>query len=94
MGIEQILQSIGNQQQGPSAELVIRRLATNKPLRVFLTEVTRMPNAQFEEFAGDFKTLFSLAQNDIIATQDSSIMLEVMKYPQFAGLLAKIAALG
>jgi hypothetical protein len=94
MGIEQILQSIGKQQQGPSAELVIRRLATNKPLRVFLTDVARMPNVQFAEFVGDFKRLFSLAQNDIVATSDSGIMLEVMKYPQFAGLLAKIAALG
>lgn len=90
--LERLLETAAaSQPPKPSIEATIKRLAVNKPLRVFIQDIVRMPDRQFQEFAADFKSLFTLAQNDILATTDSGIMEAVLSVPHFAALLRKIA---
>ena len=85
-----LTQSVLSEGAKPSAELVIRRLATNKPLRLFLQSITMLSTNRFQEFMADFKALYNIAQSDIIATQDSGIMTEITKYPHFVAFLKRI----
>jgi hypothetical protein len=87
---ELLTQSVLSEGTKPSAEMVIRRLATNKPLRLFLQSITTLSTPRFQEFVADFRSLYNIAQTDVIATQDSGIMTEIMKYPHFVAFLKRI----
>jgi hypothetical protein len=92
MSIESLLENIDKSAPPKIApEIIIKRLAVNKPLRLFLQSINSMSNAGFASFVGDFHALYSIAQNDMIATQDSGIIEELKKYPHFVTFIERLS---
>lgn len=76
----------------PNPTLAVANLATDKGVRVFMEYINRLPKARFDLLAKAVKTLFQIAQNDMVATEDSSLMQELVKYPHVAQFLKRICA--
>lgn len=94
MSLEQILEGIGQTETPPvSPELIIRRLAVNKPLRIFIQSINAMNNIQFAAFVNDFSALFRIAQNDMIVTKDSGVLTAIAGVPHFAALIERLSGL-
>jgi hypothetical protein len=92
MSLESLLANLGTTEVSkPSAELIIRRLACNKPMRIFMQSIAGMSKDKFQEFVSDFRALYNIAQGDIIAKEDSGIMLEIVKYPHFLAFIKRLA---
>jgi hypothetical protein len=92
MSIESLLENI-DKAAPPKLppEIIIKRLAVNKPLRIFLQSINGMSDAAFALFVGDFHALYSIAQNDMIATQDSGIITELKKYSHFVTFIERLS---
>jgi hypothetical protein len=69
----------------------LKRLATNKDLRLFLTAICRYSKRDWEQLLSDCKTLYTVAQSSLLVTDDSALMREITSAPHFACLFARIA---
>jgi hypothetical protein len=70
--------------------LSLRRLATNKDLRTFLTAICQYSKPKWAELAADCKVLYTVAQSSLLVTDDSTLMNEIVRAPHFACLFARI----
>jgi hypothetical protein len=94
MSLESILENIGKTETPTaSPELIIKRLAVNKPLRIFLQSINGMNNIQFASLVSDCKTLFTIAQNDMIMTKDSGILEQITRVPHFVAFIERLSGI-
>lgn len=68
----------------------MRRLATNKDLRIFLTSVCKYSRRDWAQLTADCKALYTVAQSSLLVTDDSSLMNEITKVPHFAIFFARM----
>jgi hypothetical protein len=90
--IEELLSSEPQAQVGPAqVTAAIRKLATNKDLRLFLTAICKYSKADWESMTRTCKMLYNVAQTSLLMRDDSHILGELVKYPHIAVFVDRLA---
>jgi hypothetical protein len=74
----------GQLPEKPNVTAAIRKIATNKDIRVFLTALCRYSKADWAALVRTLKILYSVMQSSLLIKDDSSIMDEIVKVPHIA----------
>lgn len=90
MSIESLLTDAPQSKLSP--EIAVRTIATDKGTRLYITYLSGLSQSRFDALASAVKTLWTVAQNDMIATEDSGLMQELVKYPHIASFLKRVLA--
>ena len=72
-------------------KMAIRKLATNKDLRVFLTAINRYSKSDWEGIIKTCKLLYTVAQSSLLIRDDRNVMEELVKYPHIACFMERLA---
>lgn len=70
--------------------LTIRKLASNKDLRIFLTAICRYSKGDWKAFVHNLRCIYDVLQSSILIKQDSQLADEIMKVPHFKAIFARL----
>jgi hypothetical protein len=62
----------------------VRRLSTNKDIRIFLTALCRYSKADWASFIRTCKLVYQVMQSSIMVKEDSKLLDEIVKTPHIA----------
>ena len=88
--IDDVIASDGTQQDKPNIVGAIRKLATNKEIRLFLTALCKYSKSDWAAFSRACKIVYSVMQSSLLIKQDSPLMDEIVKVPHIAMLFRRI----
>lgn len=74
----------GPQPEKPNVTAAIRKLATNKDIRIFLTALCRYSKSDWAALVRTCRILYSVMQSSLLIKDDSSLMDEIVKVPHIA----------
>jgi hypothetical protein len=90
--IEELLSSTPAEHVGPAQiTAAIRKLATNKDLRIFLTAICKYSKADWESMTKTCKMLYNVAQTSLLMRDDKHLFDELVKYPHIAVFVDRVA---
>jgi hypothetical protein len=77
---------IANQPQAERLPVIaaLRKIATNKDIRIFLTSLCKYSKSDWASFTRCCKILYSVMQSSLLIKQDSNLMDEIVKTPHIA----------
>ena len=74
----------------PNIILALRKLSTNKDIRIFLTALCKYSKADWANFIRACKILYSVMTSSILIKQDSAMMDEILKVPHIAAFFKRL----
>lgn len=90
--VDELLSSEPVEQVGPAqVTAAIRKLATNKDLRIFLTAICRYSKADWASITKTCKMLYNVAQTSLLMRDDKHLLDELVKYPHIAVFVDRLA---
>jgi hypothetical protein len=72
------------QPEKPNAVAALRKLATNKDIRIFLTSLCKYSKADWAGFLRACRILYTVMQSSLLIKEDSALMDEIVKVPHIA----------
>jgi hypothetical protein len=70
--------------QKADVPLAIRKLATNKDIRIFLTALCKYSKSDWANFMKTCRTVYGVMQSSMLIKQDSDLMTEILRAPHIA----------
>jgi hypothetical protein len=77
-------------QSKTNVTLAIRKLATNRDIRVFLTSLCKYSKSDWASLMRTFKIIYSVMQSSLLIKEDSQLMDEIVKVPHIAMFFRRI----
>ena len=68
----------------PDVVLAIRKLATNKDIRIFLTALCKYSKTDWSNFLKTCRVVYGVMQSSMLIKQDAALMDEILKTPHIA----------
>jgi hypothetical protein len=81
--IDKFLENQTHQEQ-PDVALAIRKLATNKDIRVFLTALCKYSKGDWAAFMKTCQVVYGVMQSSMLIKHDSKLMDEILRAPHIA----------
>jgi hypothetical protein len=88
--LDQLIDGPKDQSDKPNAQLALRKLASNKDLRIFLTSLCKYSKADWAAMIRASRILYSVMQSSLLIKQDSGMMDEILKTPHIAAFFRRI----
>jgi len=68
----------------PDVTLAIRKLSSNKDVRIFLTSLCKYSKADWAGFLRTCQVIYGVMQSSLLIKQDSTLMEEILRAPHIA----------
>ena len=68
----------------PNVVLALRKIGTNKDLRIFLTSLCKYSKSDWAGMIRNAKILYQVFQSSILIKEDSSLLDEISRVPHIA----------
>jgi len=76
--------SVSNASTEANVTAAIRRLSTNKDIRIFLTALCKYSKSDWASFIRTCKIVYQVMQSSLMIKSDSSLLDEIVKTPHIA----------
>ena len=74
----------------PNIKLELRKLATNKDIRIFLTALCRYSKADWAAFLRTCTIVYNVMSSSMLIKADSELMDEILKTPHIAAFFRRL----
>ena len=89
--LDQFIAGEGQQAEKPNVTAALRKLSTNKDLRIFLTALCKYSKADWAALVRAGKILYSVAQSSLLIKDDAPLMDEIIKVPHIAMFFKRLS---
>lgn len=70
--------------QKPNVIAAIRKISTNKDIRIFLTSLCKYSKSDWASLIRTFRILYQVIQSSILIKEDSALLEEIVRTPHIA----------
>ena len=88
--LDQLIAGEGQSTDRPNVTAAIRKIATNKDIRIFLVALCKYSKADWAAFVRTCRILYSVMQSSLLIKEDSALMDEIVKVPHIAMFFKRI----
>ena len=88
--LDQLIAGEGQGPEKPNVTAAIRKIATNKDIRIFLTAMCKYSKADWASFVRTCRILYSVMQSSLLIKEDSQLMDEIVKVPHIAAFFRRL----
>jgi hypothetical protein len=82
--LDQLIAGEGQSTDRPNVTAAIRKIATNKDIRIFLTSLCKYSKSDWAALVRTCRILYSVMQSSLLIKEDSVLMDEIVKVPHIA----------
>jgi hypothetical protein len=82
--LDQLIAGEGQSTEKPNVTAAIRKIGTNKDIRIFLTSLCKYSKSDWASLVRTCRILYSVMQSSLLIKEDSALMDEIVKVPHIA----------
>jgi hypothetical protein len=82
--LDKLIDGEGQSSDKPNVTAAIRKIATNKDIRIFLTSLCKYSKSDWASLVRTCRILYSVMQSSLLIKEDSLLMDEIVKVPHIA----------
>jgi len=88
--LDQLLSTEAPKVSTESVTVALRKLATNKDLRIFLTSLLKYSKADWANLIRSGNLLYQVLQSSVLIQKDSPLLDEIARTPHIAAFFARL----
>ena len=88
--LDRLIDAVPSQEKSADVSLAIRKLATNKDIRVFLTALCKYSRSDWAAFMRTCRIVYGTMQSSLLIKQDSAMMDEILRAPHIAMFFRRV----